>query len=98
MSLASDFFKISTCNASVGDIVVFWSDLWGLGVIKWRFPQMFSFANRRNASVQKFLSVDIQQNFNLPLFVMAVEQFHELISLLDEWEPGGAPHDEWSYI
>lgn len=63
LSLVPYLYKIATYSAVMGDTVTFWNDLWGLGMIKWRFPQLSPFAKKKNASVLKFWSVDIHDNF-----------------------------------
>lgn len=56
ISLSQDYFMISTCKLQSGVSISSWLDLWDLGVLRWRFPQIFSFARQPELSVSKFLS------------------------------------------
>lgn len=73
---------------------MFWNDLWGIGMLKWRFPQLFSFANKWKVSVKQ----QLHENFSLPLPEQAMHQFTELQTLLDTWHFDHETHDVWMYI
>jgi hypothetical protein len=89
---------IASCKAGKGNSVYFWSDTWDLGVPKWKYPQLFSFAKNQNISLQKFLSQDAYANFFTPLSEEAVEQWSELDNLIQRLELVSSKDDRWSYI
>lgn len=49
LKLSTNYMMIATCNIQKGDIIAFWEDLWGLGIIEWKFPQLCSCARKKNA-------------------------------------------------
>lgn len=53
---------------------------------------------RKNVSVLRFLSIDIQNNFRLPLSEVAGHQLHDLILLLDSRPLVDSTTDVWTYI
>jgi hypothetical protein len=98
MSHSENFLMIATCNVGRGNSICFWSDTWNLGVLKWQFPQLFSFAKNQNISVEKFLSQDVYANFSTPLTVEAAEQWIQLSALLHNLQSTTNGDDHWSYI
>jgi hypothetical protein len=74
MSLADHFFMLASCAASQGDSLYFWRDTWNPGVLRWKFPQLFSFAYNKDISVKAFRSGDILDHFWTPLSVEAIGQ------------------------
>jgi hypothetical protein len=81
-----------------GNTVCFWSDTWNLGVLKWQFPQLFSFCKNQNISVEKFLSHDVYANFSTPLSVEAAEQWFHLSDMLHSLEITSSRDDHLSFI
>jgi hypothetical protein len=98
MSCSSSFLMIASCKARKGNSICFWSDTWDLGVLKWRYPQLFSFAKNQNISLQKFLSQDAYTNFFTPLSEEAANQWTELDILIQSLELVSSVDDRWSYI
>lgn len=90
--------KIATCSVNNGLTVMFWKDLWDLGVLQWRFPQLFSFARLKNISCRDFLSKDPATQFWLPMSQEAAAQLVQLQQLLDGMNINNQEHDVWSYI
>jgi hypothetical protein len=78
MSLSNHFFMMVACTFNEGSTLYFWRDTWNLGVLQWKFPQLFSFGLHKNISAKAFRSGDIQRNFWLPLSVEASEQQSKL--------------------
>jgi hypothetical protein len=55
MSYNANFLMLASCKAGRGNSICFWSDTWDLGVLRWKYPQLFSFAKNQNVSIKKFL-------------------------------------------
>jgi hypothetical protein len=77
---------------------VFGNDSWDLGVLKWKYPQLFSFAKKQSISLLKFLSQDVYANFFTQLSDEAAAQWNELADLLNNLPNLGISEDSWSYI
>jgi len=54
IGLSKNFLKIATYNVKKGNSVIFWKDLWNLGVLQWKSPQLYSFVRYQNISVKVF--------------------------------------------
>jgi hypothetical protein len=96
MSHSKNFLMIATCNVGRGNSVCFWSHTWNLGVLKWKFPHLFSFAKNQNISVEKILSQDVYANFSAPLTVEAVEQWIQLSAMLHNMKSTTNGDEHWS--
>lgn len=77
---------------------MFWKDTWDLGVLQWKYPQLFSFVTDQYISVSKFLSQDAYENFHAPLSIIASTQLQELAVLVHSLTQQRPPHDTWTYI
>lgn len=47
VSLSDNYMIVATCSINSGQTVMFWRDLWDLGVLQWRFLQLYSLQRRR---------------------------------------------------
>jgi hypothetical protein len=97
MSLAPSFLMIATCNFRNGTTISFWNDQWDLGVIKSRFPQLFSFARKKVCSVKQFLTWEDNRSFFLPLSQIAFAQLNQLKNEIATLQSNLVGEDEWSY-
>lgn len=98
MSLSDNYRMMASCRVKDGLTVMFWKDLWDLGVLQWQFPQLFSFATDHNISVAKFLQQDAYQNFYTPLSLIASDQLQDLSVLVQSLSADDIDADLWSYI
>jgi hypothetical protein len=73
MSLSNHYFMMASCNVNGGHTLYFWRDSWNPGVLRWRFPQLFSFALNKDISLKAFLSKDINSLFWQPISEEASE-------------------------
>lgn len=75
MSFFDSFRLLATCKLNLGDTTLFWDDSWDLGVLRFQFPQLFSFGKNTNISVaNKFLAQDAHHNFYTPISEIASDQ------------------------
>lgn len=58
MSLVPKFHSMASCKANSGIFFAFWNDQWDLAVVKLKFPQLHSFARKKNYSLNQFLVWD----------------------------------------
>lgn len=98
MTLSGNFFMIASCTAKKGNSISFWNDLWDLGVLKWRFLELFSFARKCRLFVAQFNYWELSRNFRLPLSQQAATQLQMLTSELENINLSFADDDIWSYI
>jgi hypothetical protein len=98
MSVVDDYFKLATCNIRCGTTASLWHDSWGFGVLRKLFPQQFSFAKNKNATVQYFSQNDVATNFNTPLSPIAMQQLVELQDMLSDIHLGTSLYDQWLYF
>jgi hypothetical protein len=89
---------LASCNVAEATPFVFWSDTWNVGVLKWKFPQLFSFAKNQKILVESFLSQDVYANFSTPLTVEGAEQWIQLSAMLHNMQSTTNGDDHWSYI
>jgi hypothetical protein len=93
MSVVDDYFKLASCNVHCGTIVSVWHDFWGFGILRQLFPQLFSFAKKKNVVVQYFSQNDVATNFYTPLSPIAMQQLAELQDMMRELQLGTGLHD-----
>jgi hypothetical protein len=62
------------------------------------FPQLFSFAKKKNATVQYFSQHDVATNVCTPLSTIAMQQFTELQDMMRELQLGTGLYDRWLYV
>jgi hypothetical protein len=99
MSLSDIFLMMASCSVNKGDTIYFWQDTWNSGVLKWSFPQLFSFALNKNISFQAFNSGDLQRHFWTPLSLEAsADQLEDLQDALMNLSLNPLDNDRWSYI
>jgi hypothetical protein len=89
---------MATCKANSGLSVAFWNDHSDLGIMKVKFPQLHSFARRKNCSLNQFLAWDESRSLFLPLSSTAYDQLLQLkVELLALHLQLDKSH-EWSYV
>jgi hypothetical protein len=89
---------IAQVSFGSGDTILFWNDIWNGRVLKFTYPELFSFATKENVTLKEVLaSVSFQSNFQLPLSEEAFYQFCDLSIFLQALEING-DNDSWSYI
>jgi hypothetical protein len=95
-----DIYKgIAHVTAGVGDIVLFWKDLWNGRILQQSYPQLYSFAINDDICLSSVLKQEPLQNmFQLPLSKEAFMQFCELDILLQPLRVEINNLDSWSYI
>lgn len=79
MSLLDIYRGVTNVKLVVGDLVLFWKDLWSTDVLSTSHLRAFSFAKNEDISVKKLLTSDsLGQVFHLPLSVEAIEKIRDL--------------------
>lgn len=81
-----------------GSSTSMWKDLWDFRIPEYAFPELYSFAKRKNWSVMSEKAVeDLVQLFHLPL---SSEAFMQLPVILDALEHNAITQDPntWTYI
>jgi hypothetical protein len=71
---------------------------WVLAFLGNFFPQLFSFAKKKNATVQYFSQHDVATNVCTPLSTIAMQQFTELQDMMRELQLGTGLYDRWLYV
>jgi hypothetical protein len=98
INLSDHFFMMASCSAREGDTLYFWRDTWDLGVLQWKFPQLFSFALNKNISLKAFKTRQIERHFWRPLSIEASGQLEELQIMLSNIQASTSEKDKWTYI
>lgn len=78
MSLSLDFRGFASCVVQMGNSVCFWEDIWNFGMLKFQYPQLFSFARDHRISVVTFLVRSVAENIHFPLSIIASQQLTQL--------------------
>lgn len=85
-------------NMGNGSTCHLWDDLWDGRLPQQAFPELYSFAKKKNISVQAAKLInDLDQLFHLPLFGIAFEQLQILLEAL-EIHANSQESDNWTYI
>jgi hypothetical protein len=74
LKLTDDFKNLIRCVPSKGNSVMLWQDVWSDGMMKDKFPELFSFARKPKCSIRFFLEKDTAVVFFLPLSSQASAQ------------------------
>ena len=83
LKLVPEFRQAAVPKIGSGNTIRFWFDSWNQGILKDRFPQLFSFSRQEQISVQKIKSLeDASEHFFTPLPTQAHQQFQELSALM----------------
>jgi hypothetical protein len=81
-----------------GRIILLRHDVWNNISPRFTFPCLFSFAKKKECSIQEFLAnMDLEHNFHTHLSPQAAQEylsFHELVSNLHN---SIATKDKWTY-
>lgn len=75
-----------------------WSDLWDIGVPKWRFQQLYSFTRKSSLSLQQFLGWEVGRVFSLPLSQQASSQLLDVRAEINALQLNSDEDDTWTYI
>jgi hypothetical protein len=98
MKLSPIFRGIAHCKIGMGDTSLFWKDEWSNGIMKDMYPCLFSFVQNEDLSVKEFCStIDILDNFHLPLSPEAFQQYQEIQHLTQEINLIQNTNDVWTY-
>lgn len=98
LKLLDQFKGISRPIVQDGRTSLFWDDMWGSGICKQEYPEIYSFATKTNISLQAFVEEESLNNlFNLPLSQEAFHQWQSLELALDTVILT-QEKDEWAYI
>jgi hypothetical protein len=85
-------------TVSDGKSCLLWSDLWNDAIPELNFPELYSFAKKKQISVQEAKNtVDLPNLFHLPLSEEAFAQLSQLQDLLDSIQIS-EDKDQWLYI
>jgi hypothetical protein len=83
MKLLDTYKGIAHVTAGIGDIILFWKDLWNDIILQQSYPQLHSFAINDDICLSSVLRQEaLQDLFRLPLSEEAFIQFCELDILL----------------
>jgi hypothetical protein len=83
MKLLDTYKGIAHVTAGIGDIILFWKDLWNDIILQQSYPQLHSFAINDGICLSSVLRQEaLQDLFRLPLSEEAFIQFCELDILL----------------
>jgi hypothetical protein len=83
MKLLDTYKGIAHVTAGIGDIILFWKDLWNDIILQQSYPQLHSFAINDGICLSSVLRQEaLQDLFSLPLSEEAFIQFCELDILL----------------
>jgi hypothetical protein len=81
-----------------GRTILLWHDVWNNISPRSTFPCLFSFAKKKDCSLQDFLAnMDMERNFHTPLSPQAAHEylaFHEMMSNLQN---SAFAKDKWTY-
>jgi hypothetical protein len=70
----------------------------GLGVLRWKYPELYAYAPKKNISVKSFIQGDIENFLWLPLSMVASAQLTELQATLSSFHLSLEENEIWSYI
>lgn len=99
VSFLEDFKLLTTCKPGAGNSILLWKDKWNGDTLQRQFPQLHSFSHDKNISVQKAKQLapdEIHTLFQLPLSMIASEQFDQLTGLLTDLVDN-VDSDTWSF-
>lgn len=85
MALSLNFFMVASCKVHRGDPMTFSNDQWDLGVIKWRYPQLFSFSKKTHSQIQSSLSLAITRSFGRPSITLLLLAWRKLICFCNKF-------------
>jgi hypothetical protein len=86
LRLLPTYKGIAQVSFGSGDTILFWNDIWNGRVLKFTYPELFSFATKENVTLKEVLaSVSFQSNFQLPLSEEAFHQFRDLSIFCKLW-------------
>jgi hypothetical protein len=86
LRLLPTYKGIAQVSFGSGDTILFWNDIWNGRVLKFTYPELFSFATKENVTLKEVLaSVSFQINFQLPLSEEAFHQFCDLSIFCKLW-------------
>lgn len=89
---------ISRCILGNGSSCSFWDDIWSDGPpLSLHMPRLHSFAINKNVSVQSFLPVSVEEQFQLPISQQTYDELLSRSDTITEIDLFG-DNDSWAYI
>jgi hypothetical protein len=89
---------ISQAEAGLGEIILFWKDMWNGSTLQIKYPQLFSFCTHENSTLSAVMNQeDLHDNFQLPLSEQAFQQYCELEMFMQSLQLN-ENGDQWTYI
>lgn len=97
LKLLPAFKQFAICKAGRGDTTLFWTDIWLDQPLLQKFPELYSFTNNKEVSLQRVQALpEIEHLFHRPLSQEAFHQFTIFqTSLVDMPLPN--VQDQWTY-
>lgn len=97
LKLFKEYKKLTICTPNNGNSVSFWLESWSGEILKFKFPQLFSFVKKPKASLNFMTSNEAQRIFSLPLSSQAVSQLQQIQVILYNLQVNPEAHDIWHY-
>lgn len=98
LNLLTQYKGIASAIKGNGESILFWEDTWNGKMLRYEYPELYSFAKQTNIRVAKVLMLNqFQDHFQLPLSEIAFNQFLEVEIWLHSMQQSEMA-DEWSYI
>ncbi|PWZ29242.1 hypothetical protein Zm00014a_036970 [Zea mays] len=81
-----------------GRTILLWQDIWNNISPRFTFPYLFSFARKKDGSIQEFLAnMDLEHNFHTPLSPQAAQEYHVFRELVSNLQNSRTDKDKWTY-
>jgi hypothetical protein len=98
LKLLTKYKGIAMVNIQDGSTVSSWQDMWHGKVRESEFPHLYSFAIRKNITIQQVSNIeDLHDIFQLPLTNEAYQEYTSLVIELENFDLTDDA-DIWSYI
>lgn len=98
LKLLSTFKDMASVQVKIGNTCFFWQDRWRPQSMKEMFPQAYSFAKNKQASVSKaFEEQEFTNLFTLPLSQLAFDQVLSIQQLMELTPLDDHSKDVWAY-
>ncbi|KAL6655429.1 hypothetical protein ACP70R_006255 [Stipagrostis hirtigluma subsp. patula] len=98
LKLQTEFKGMASCLVNNGASIYFWHDLWNGCFLPIQFPELYSYAKKKDISFLAAMGQDTLLNlFHQPLSVEAYNQFQRLEELVQNIQLTN-DHDTWIYI
>jgi hypothetical protein len=81
-----------------GRTILLLHDVWNNISPRFTFPCLFSFARKKDCSIQEFLAnMDLEHNFHTPLSPHAAQEYHVFHELVSNLQNSRVDKDKWTY-